>query len=193
MCTKFAYESQYFTPCYCQSIRKPKVPFLVCQKLHSPWIEWQREELPKVVVLHPVFLKIKHTLAINTLSRTAIHVTYILQIWRETGIKQAVTWPGYCWWTFSTTSTPIMRLNSRGVRLTTHLLQAPGPRMSGAVFQITVQRTESKIAWQFFMYTPSNTKRNRNAFSADASKTQPPDTASPPCDKYRVKLGKLTD
>jgi hypothetical protein len=29
-----------------------------------------------VVVIHPVFLKIKYTVAINTLCRTAIHVTY---------------------------------------------------------------------------------------------------------------------
>jgi hypothetical protein len=50
----------------------------------------QREELPKVVVLHPVFLKIKYTVAINTLRRTARHVTYIARIWRETGIKQTV-------------------------------------------------------------------------------------------------------
>jgi len=34
------------------------------------------EELPKVVVIHPVFLKIKYTVAINTLCRTATHVTY---------------------------------------------------------------------------------------------------------------------
>ena len=119
----------------------------LCQKLHSPWIEWEGEELPKVVVLHPVFLKIKYTVAINTLCRTAIHVTYIASIWLEIGIRQAVSWPGYCWWAFPTTSTPIMRLNSRGVRLTTHLRLVPGLRMSGAVFQITMQRTEFKIAW----------------------------------------------
>jgi len=30
--------------------------------------------------------------------------------------------------------------------------------------------------------TPTNTKSNRNAFSADANKIQPEDTTSPPCD-----------
>ena len=135
----------------------PKRPSFLCKKTWCvrsyipPELSWQRQELPKVGVLHLVFLKIKYTIAINTLSRTAIHVTYIVWIWQETGIKQAVPWPGYCWWTFHTTSTPIMRLNSRGVRLTTHLLLGPGPRMSRAVFQITVQRTESKIACQFLM------------------------------------------